>query len=598
MLKKVLIIISFFLGITVGTLSTSALIYYNIFTSMSETMLRIIVTIGTTVVFVLMSLLFSDRFVAMLKRIEDRLSRTPIQKIVFTTIGLILGLLLASLLSSGVDVIAGAGIMGRIISAVIYIVFGYLGLVLGYRREGEFLNTLTAFKLGSKPKEKEAKVKTKKVIAKVVDTSALIDSRVQDVARTGFLEGKIIVPEFVLKELQLISDSEDPLKRAKGRLGLDCVEHLQKMKEIDLEIDNKYNYNEHKGVDNLLIDYALKYKCAIITTDYNLNKLATLQSIKVLNVNDLSNAVKPMLTTGEKLKVQVLREGKENNQGVAYTEDGTMIVVENGKRAVGKTVEVEVQSVLQTSSGRIISAVIYIVFGYLGLVLGYRREGEFLNILTAFKFGSKPKEKEAKVKTKKVVAKVVDTSALIDSRVQDVAKTGFLEGKIIVPEFVLKELQLISDSEDPLKRAKGRLGLDCVEHLQKMKEIDLEIDNKYNYNEHKGVDNLLIDYALKYKCAIITTDYNLNKLATLQSIKVLNVNDLSNAVKPMLTTGEKLKVQVLREGKENNQGVAYTEDGTMIVVENGKRAVGKTVEVEVQSVLQTSSGRIIFTRIV
>ena len=307
MLKKVLIIISFFLGITVGTLSTSALIYYNIFTSMSETMLRIIVTIGTTVVFVLMSLLFSDRFVAMLKRIEDRLTRTPIQKIVFTTIGLILGLLLASLLSSGVDVIAGAGIMGRIISAVIYIIFGYLGLVLGYRREGEFLNILTAFKFGSKPKEKEAKVKTKKVVAKVVDTSAL-----------------------------------------------DCVEHLQKMKEIDLEIDNKYNYNEHKGVDNLLIDYALKYKCAIITTDYNLNKLATLQSIKVLNVNDLSNAVKPMLTTGEKLKVQVLREGKENNQGVAYTEDGTMIVVENGKRAVGKTVEVEVQSVLQTSSGRII----------------------------------------------------------------------------------------------------------------------------------------------------------------------------------------------------------------------------------------------------
>ena len=352
MLKKVLIIISFFLGITIGTLSTNALIYYNIFTSMSETMIRVIVTIGTTTVFVLMFLLFSDKFVAMLKRLEDRLSKTPIQKIIFTTIGLILGLLLASLLSSGVDVIAGAGIMGRIISAVIYIVFGYLGLVLGYRREGEFLNIFTAFKFGNKPKEKESK--TKKVLAKVVDTSALIDSRIQDVAKTGFLEGKIIVPEFVLKELQLISDSEDSLKRAKGRLGLDCVEQLQKMKEIDLEIDNKYNYNEHKGVDNLLIDYALKYKCSIITTDYNLNKLATLQSIKVLNVNDLSNAVKPMLTTGERLKVQVLREGKENNQGVAYTEDGTMIVVENGKRSVGKTVEVEVQSVLQTSSGRII----------------------------------------------------------------------------------------------------------------------------------------------------------------------------------------------------------------------------------------------------
>jgi pilT domain-containing protein len=251
--------------------------------------------------------------------------------------------------------------------------------------------------------------------------------------------------------------------------------------------------------------------------------------------------------------------------------------------------------------GRVISAIIYFIFGYLGLVLGYRREGEFLNSLATVKFGSKNKEKESKSKTKKtteVIAKIIDTSALIDSRIHDVAQTGFLEGKIIVPEFVLKELQLIADSDDPLKRAKGRLGLDCVEDLQKMKEINLEIDNKYNYNEHKGVDNLLIDYALQYKCAIITTDYNLNKLATLQSIKVLNVNDLSNAVKPILTTGERLKVQVLREGKENNQGVAYTEDGTMIVVENGKRYVGKTIEVEVQSVLQTSSGRIIFTKIV
>ncbi|MGX7111212.1 PIN/TRAM domain-containing protein [Gemella cuniculi] len=357
MLKKILMIISLFLGITVGTLATSALLNYNVFPAINETSLRLIGITGTAVIFLLVSLLFSDRFIEAMRRIEDRLSKTPIQKIVFTTIGLILGLLLAMLLSAGVDVIAGAGIMGRIISAIIYIVFGYLGLVLGYRRGGEFLNIFTSFKLGNRNKERETKSKNKKIteiLAKIIDTSALIDSRIHDVAKTGFLEGKVIVPEFVLKELQLISDSEDPLKRSKGRLGLDCVEDLQKMKEIDLEIDNKYSYNEHKGVDNLLIDYALKYKCAIITTDYNLNKLATLQSIKVLNVNDLSNAVKPILTTGEKLKVQVLREGKENNQGVAYTEDGTMIVVENGKRHVGKSIEVEVQSVLQTSSGRII----------------------------------------------------------------------------------------------------------------------------------------------------------------------------------------------------------------------------------------------------
>ena len=350
MLKKVLIVVSLFLGITIGTLSTGILLNYNVFPTMNETTLRLVVTIGTTVVFVLMSLLFSDKFVTTMKRIEDRLSKTPIQKIVFTTIGLILGLLVAALLSAAVNVIAGAGIMGRIISSVIYVVFGYLGLILGYRRGGEFISIFDAFRFSNRNKDKEAKQKSKKlqeVMAKVIDTSALIDSRIHDVAKTGFLEGKIIVPDFVLKELQLISDSEDPLKRAKGRLGLDCVEDLQKMKEIDLEIDNHYKYSEHKGVDNLLIDYALKYKCAI-------NKLATLQSIKVLNVNDLSNAVKPILTTGERLKVLVLREGKENNQGVAYTEDGTMIVVENGKRYVGKNIEVEVQSVLQTSSGRII----------------------------------------------------------------------------------------------------------------------------------------------------------------------------------------------------------------------------------------------------
>ena len=323
MLKKVLIVVSLFLGITIGTLSTGILLNYNVFPTMNETTLRLVVTIGTTVVFVLMSLLFSDKFVTTMKRIEDRLSKTPIQKIVFTTIGLILGLLVAALLSAAVDVIAGAGIMGRIISSVIYVVFGYLGLILGYRRSGEFINIFDAFRFNNRNKDKESKLKSKKiqeVIAKVIDTSALIDSRIHDVAKTGFLEGKIIVPDFVLKELQLISDSEDPLKRAKGRLGLDCVEDLQKMKEIDLEIDNHYKYSEHKGVDNLLIDYA----------------------------------VKPILTTGERLKVQVLREGKENNQGVAYTEDGTMIVVENGKRYVGKNIEVEVQSVLQTSSGRII----------------------------------------------------------------------------------------------------------------------------------------------------------------------------------------------------------------------------------------------------
>ena len=157
MLKKVLIVVSLFLGITIGTLSTGILLNYNVFPTMNETTLRLVVTIGTTVVFVLMSLLFSDKFVTTMKRIEDRLSKTPIQKIVFTTIGLILGLLVAALLSAAVDVIAGAGIMGRIISSVIYVVFGYLGLILGYRRSGEFINIFDAFRFNNRNKDKESK---------------------------------------------------------------------------------------------------------------------------------------------------------------------------------------------------------------------------------------------------------------------------------------------------------------------------------------------------------------------------------------------------------------------------------------------------------
>ena len=215
MLKKVLIVVSLFLGITIGTLSTGILLNYNVFPTMNETTLRLVVTIGTTVVFVLMSLLFSDKFVTTMKRIEDRLSKTPIQKIVFTTIGLILGLLVAALLSAAVDVIAGAGIMGRIISSVIYVVFGYLGLILGYRRGGEFISIFDAFRFNNRNKDKEAKQKSKKlqeVMAKVIDTSALIDSRIHDVAKTGFFISSFSLSlyrkNFIVNRIIIIKDNK------------------------------------------------------------------------------------------------------------------------------------------------------------------------------------------------------------------------------------------------------------------------------------------------------------------------------------------------------------------------------------------------------
>lgn len=359
MLKKLIIIISMLLGLTVGTVTANVLIANKIFTNfISNSLLKIITITVIMIIFFIVSLLFSGKLVLLIKKFEEKLSTIPMSKVIFTTIGLILGLSVATLLMVATVSIVSIEIIASIISGVFYIIFGYLGFILGYRRGGEILNIFTG-KLSSINKSKlnlqkiNISIKTN-AINKVVDTSALIDSRVHDIAKTGFLEGKIIVPDFVLKELQLISDSEDPLKRAKGRLGIDCVEELKDILEENFVIDNIYKYKEHDNVDSLLINYAIKNECAIITTDYNLNKLATVQSIKVLNVNDLSNAVKPILTSGEKITVYVQREGKESNQGVAYTEDGTMLVVENGKKYVGQNIEVTVQSVLQTSSGRII----------------------------------------------------------------------------------------------------------------------------------------------------------------------------------------------------------------------------------------------------
>lgn len=355
MLKKILIVTSGLIGVTIGTIIANYLIGNGVFSNLlNPTLLRGFTIVFISILFIILALLLSDKFIKGINKLEEKLSKIPIFKVISTSIGLILGLLVATLLTFATDAIVSVKWLSSIISALFYIVFGYLGFVIGYRRGNETLNIFSN-KIGNlKVDSENKKTKKAKIKSKLLDTSALIDSRIGDIVKTGFIEGEVIVPEFVLKELQLISDSEDPTKRAKGRLGLECVETLKNNENVVLTIDNKFKYKEFSAVDDLLIEYALKKSSAIITTDYNLNKLATLQNIKVLNVNDLSNAVKPILSSGEKIEVYVQREGKENNQGVAYSEDGTMIVVENGKNFVGKNVKVEVKSVLQTSSGRII----------------------------------------------------------------------------------------------------------------------------------------------------------------------------------------------------------------------------------------------------
>ena len=193
----------------------------------------------------------------------------------------------------------------------------------------------------------------------------------------------------------------------------------------------------------------------------------------------------------------------------------------------------------------------------------------------------------------KKIYKILDTSVIIDGRIADIAETGFLDGVLVLPQFVLRELQLVADSADPLKRNRGRRGLDIMQRIQKMASITVQIVED-DFPAIREVDLKLIELAKVYEAKIITNDFNLNKVAQLQGVDVLNINELANALKPIVLPGEGMKVFILKEGKEYNQGVAYLDDGTMVVVDNARKAIGKTIEISVTSVLQTTAGKMIF----
>lgn len=226
-------------------------------------------------------------------------------------------------------------------------------------------------------------------------------------------------------------------------------------------------------------------------------------------------------------------------------------------------------------------------FPYLGLVMGARFGKE--------RFPS-PKARAADVAGSGSRIKVLDTSVIIDGRVADLCETGFLEGTCLVPQFVLHELQHIADSSDSLKRARGRRGLDVLNKIQKMTDVDVRIVEE-DFPHVKEVDAKLVVLAKKVGGSIMTNDLNLNKVAELQGVRVLNINELCNALRPVVLPGEAIRVFVLKEGKEAGQGVAYLDDGTMIVVDNARRCIGRNVDVVVTSVLQTTAGRMIFTRL-
>ena len=320
--------------------------------------------IGALIGFVI-ALPIIDQGLKLAKNIERILSRVPNQELMAGTAGLLFGLIIANLIGLAFYRVP---IIGSYIPIILSAIFGYIGMRLASRKGPELYANWLQSRTVAKDKKKEATPKeveqvTAPVVsefesvsvAKLLDTSVIIDGRIAELCATGFLDGPLVVPLFVLEELQHISDSADVLKRNRGRRGLDILQSMQQ-KELSAIKVIPDDFEDIAEVDSKLMRLALDKKWKIVTNDFNLNKVASLQGIEVLNLNDLANALKPAMIPGEWIRVQVIKEGKEDNQGVAYLDDGTMIVIENGAQYVDTSIDVMVTSVLQTSAGRMIFA--------------------------------------------------------------------------------------------------------------------------------------------------------------------------------------------------------------------------------------------------
>lgn len=284
---------------------------------------------------------------------ERELQNIPATDIMVGSIGLIIGLIIAYLISQLLINIP-IPFVGNIMSAFLYLFLGYLGIRIATKNTPDIL-ALPAKMRGPVVKEKAKHEFQEGCKPKILDTSVIIDGRIADISKTGFIEGPLVIPEFVLEELQHIADSSDNLKRNRGRRGLDILNKIQKELEVEVIIVD-IDFEDVAEVDSKLVKLAQQLNGKVVTNDFNLNKVADLQGVQVLNINELTNAVKSIVLAGEEMDTQIIKEGKESGQGVGYLDDGTMIVVDGGRRLIGKNATVVVTSVLQTSAGRMIFA--------------------------------------------------------------------------------------------------------------------------------------------------------------------------------------------------------------------------------------------------
>ncbi len=353
MIQKITRIIIGILGLTVGITTYSTLMkqfpVLTFGTDVNGIIASVSVGIIIGLIFYAIEPWVINKFKDFAKVMDKEISKYPQTDILLGSIGLIVGFVIAYLVSGLVNSVP---IVGGILSLVTYGFMGYLGIRVALKSKDDLFNLNKLGRLTSM-KEKGTKKEVKAIPPKVLDTSVIIDGRIADICKTGFIEGKLVIPEFVLDELRHIADSSDDLKRVRGRRGLDILNIIKEELQIEVEI-SKSDFNDIAEVDMKLLKLASVLNGKVVTNDFNLNKVAQVQGVEVLNINELANAVKPVAIPGEEMIVQVVKEGKENSQGIAYLDDGTMIVVDGGRKHMGETIRVLVTSVLQTPAGRMI----------------------------------------------------------------------------------------------------------------------------------------------------------------------------------------------------------------------------------------------------
>ncbi|HOQ17247.1 MAG TPA: PIN domain-containing protein [Defluviitaleaceae bacterium] len=309
---------------------------WNVPNNLDNIVMIIIILLVIIVIYITISSFVINLLFKKLKSFEEFFTKMSLKEIMVNILGICVGLVISNLL--GIAILQ-YGIVGTLIVLALNIIFGYLGYQVVQRKKDEVKIFGTNEYHIAKPK--------------ILDTSVIIDGRILDILKTGLVEGKIVIPTFVLEELRHIADSSDALKRNRGRRGLDILNEIQKQLKVPVEIV-EIDYKDIAEVDSKLLKVAQEMDAIIVTNDYNLNKVADFQGVFVFNINELANAVKPVVLPGEDMEVTVIKDGKEDGQGIGYLNDGTMIVVEGGKDYIGETIKVFVTSVLQTAAGRMI----------------------------------------------------------------------------------------------------------------------------------------------------------------------------------------------------------------------------------------------------